>query len=1200
MSRYTIYILLLANISLGQKYFDDVLPSRNSLQSLYDTNDFSEGSRSNWDPVDEWGTNVEHSPILSISRNDTSIFDYGNELLVYDFTTPSSPQYITSIPLEGWTSWGDLVLRDNYLYVCNGSAGLEIIDITNILNPVQIAHYSFENRPGRAYNVAFLGDTLFLGARHAGLKVFDISDLPNLTQVDSFYLDDNNDNYPDCYIDDVEVVNGKAVIGDRCGNIMVLDFSGDAVSVVSQTNTGQWNWRMKVEGNTLLSSHWYYGFSSVDLSNLSSISVQDSLEFSAYLFDFDMEDGNAFLPTNNGLKIINFSDPSNLTMDDYENNLLSDQDIYIEDSKAWVSGYGGTVVLDISDPALISELGSIDLHDGGAWDIKISDSNHLYALDAFHASIRVFDLNNFTSFQEISSISLDGNSNETWGAYEYNDIMEINGDYLYYSHSDNNDSGSVNIYDISNPNNPTFHSTYRTAISEIHDVIFYQNNLILYGKIWGDDGWQVSYSSGFEIVDFSNINNPSQQSLTQYAHDNSPYSSSMNMTIDSDTIITLFNDTVDSTMILNFYSLVDLENPLLVQNVELANYNTYQNDIALFENKLYISSHDYGIGVIDISDIENCFLDTIYNEEYTTSLHIDTVGSNFLYHINYSLNASLLDLELLTIKESDNFNNSGYSGADIESNGEYIVVSIDRAGLHIYNQVLGIAPILSDFDNEIIDEDSMVMFPVVDVTETSVSVITTSNPPHVNGYFDENEMMLSLVPDDDWFGEAEIFIQAYNEAYPDTASTSLILSVLPVNDAPFIDSLLTPTMVDTFSTHPDSQNDILFSWNGGDVDDSVSFQLTIGLEFFGTIYTDIYDDITDTELTISADNLDPLLSGLNLDEVVMSWNVEVSDDEYTALSDDGHLFLTRAPIYADNLELPNILSINDVPDDQGGWVYLEFEPSIYDNDNSLGSYTFERLDDQDWVSLHSIDAYGLDSYMTEVRTLRDSVSTDDGNTSFRVVGSFSSGSFVSEPYDGYSMDNIAPEQPIGLISSISMGIIHLQWQNSEDEDFSHYRIFRDINESFDPSSDNLIGENETAEFYDSLSALGTYFYMVTAVDVHENESSPSEPINVELLSLEELLGPPELFSLHQNYPNPFNPITTLRYDIPEHSHVNIIIYDMIGREVKTLVNQFQDAGYKSVVWDATNDFGQPVSGGIYIYQIQAGSYISANKMVLLK
>ena len=58
-------------------------------------------------------------------------------------------------------------------------------------------------------------------------------------------------------------------------------------------------------------------------------------------------------------------------------------------------------MLDISDPALISELGSIDLHDGGAWDIKISDSNHLYALDAFHASIRVFDLNNFTSFQEI-------------------------------------------------------------------------------------------------------------------------------------------------------------------------------------------------------------------------------------------------------------------------------------------------------------------------------------------------------------------------------------------------------------------------------------------------------------------------------------------------------------------------------------------------------------------------------------------------------------------------------------------------------------------------------------------------------------------------------------------------------------------------------------------------------------------------------
>ena len=93
---------------------------------------------------------------------------------------------------------------------------------------------------------------------------------------------------------------------------------------------------------------------------------------------------------------------------------------------------------------------------------------------------------------------------------------------------------------------------------------------------------------------------------------------------------------------------------------------------------------------------------------------------------------------------------------------------------------------------------------------------------------------------------------------------------------------------------------------------------------------------------------------------------------------------------------------------------------------------------------------------------------------------------------------------------------------------------------------------------------------------------------------------PEEFVLHQNYPNPFNPVTTLRYDLPETGLVTITIYDMLGREVKNLINQAQDAGYRSVIWDATNDYGEPVSAGIYLYQIQVGEYISTKKMLLLK
>ena len=93
---------------------------------------------------------------------------------------------------------------------------------------------------------------------------------------------------------------------------------------------------------------------------------------------------------------------------------------------------------------------------------------------------------------------------------------------------------------------------------------------------------------------------------------------------------------------------------------------------------------------------------------------------------------------------------------------------------------------------------------------------------------------------------------------------------------------------------------------------------------------------------------------------------------------------------------------------------------------------------------------------------------------------------------------------------------------------------------------------------------------------------------------------PLQFVLYQNYPNPFNPVTTLRYDLPEDAMVNLTIYDMMGRQVSTLVSSEQSAGYKSVQWNAANDAGAPVSAGLYLYRIRTGKFVKTHKMVLLK
>ncbi|MCH8942638.1 MAG: T9SS type A sorting domain-containing protein [Bacteroidetes bacterium] len=90
------------------------------------------------------------------------------------------------------------------------------------------------------------------------------------------------------------------------------------------------------------------------------------------------------------------------------------------------------------------------------------------------------------------------------------------------------------------------------------------------------------------------------------------------------------------------------------------------------------------------------------------------------------------------------------------------------------------------------------------------------------------------------------------------------------------------------------------------------------------------------------------------------------------------------------------------------------------------------------------------------------------------------------------------------------------------------------------------------------------------------------------------------FSVSQNYPNPFNPSTTIRYAIPQQSFVVIKVYDIIGREVKTLVNTEKSPGIYNVQWNGDNNFGSKVATGIYIYRVIAGNFTQVKKMILLK
>lgn len=93
---------------------------------------------------------------------------------------------------------------------------------------------------------------------------------------------------------------------------------------------------------------------------------------------------------------------------------------------------------------------------------------------------------------------------------------------------------------------------------------------------------------------------------------------------------------------------------------------------------------------------------------------------------------------------------------------------------------------------------------------------------------------------------------------------------------------------------------------------------------------------------------------------------------------------------------------------------------------------------------------------------------------------------------------------------------------------------------------------------------------------------------------------PTNFTVFQNYPNPFNPTTIISYSLPQAVPVKVIVYDILGREVKTLVNATQKAGVQQIVWNGDNNFGRKVASGIYMYRVTAGQQSQVKKMIMLK
>jgi len=277
---------------------------------------------------------------------------------------------------------------------------------------------------------------------------------------------------------------------------------------------------------------------------------------------------------------------------------------------------------------------------------------------------------------------------------------------------------------------------------------------------------------------------------------------------------------------------------------------------------------------------------------------------------------------------------------------------------------------------------------------------------------------------------------------------------------------------------------------------------------------------------------------------------------------------------------------------------------IYDSGSAKVSGTFDcQSDHNGWFNANGSDMSGSGDV-----TANDPMFVNAANANFELrAGSPArdKGIDVGLPFTGSRPDLGAFEfsdasTPVELTSfSVAPfeNALVLRWRTAFERSLRGFEIERRSNGSgftkiaFVPAENRNRAGGEY-EYVDRDADRGVHGYRLKQMDL---DGSFSYSATVEIL-----LGAPNTFSLHQNYPNPFNPVTTIQYDLPDNSQVQVAIYDMLGRKVRTLVSGFENAGFKAVQWQGRNDFGQPVGAGVYICQIRAGDFVQTRKMILLK